>query len=60
MAGLGLPESPERISQEIDFRLALGEPLLATQGWGSVEAQTAYTRAKELCAAAGETPGHFR
>ncbi len=27
-----LPESPERISREIDFRLALGTPLIATQG----------------------------
>jgi predicted ATPase len=55
-----LPESPERISREIDFRLALGAPLIATQGWGSVAAQAAYTRAKELCAGSGETPEHFR
>jgi hypothetical protein len=55
-----LPESPERISREIDFRLALGAPLIATQGWGSVAAQAAYARAKELCAAAGDTPEHFR
>ena len=33
-----LPESPERISLEIDFRLALGTPLIATEGWASVEA----------------------
>ena len=33
-----LPESSERISREIDFRLALGTPLTATRGWGSVEA----------------------
>ena len=55
-----LPESPERISREIDFRLALGPPLTAIRGWGSVEAQAAYTRAKELCADAGETPELFR
>ena len=55
-----LPESSERISREIDFRLALGTPLTAIQGWGSVEAQAAYTRAKELCAGAGETPELFR
>src|ERR1700756_4814213 len=30
-----LPESPERISREIDFRLALGTPLTATRGYGS-------------------------
>ncbi len=55
-----LPEPAERISREIDFRLALGTPLMATQGWASVEAQAAYTRAKELCAGAGETPELFR
>jgi predicted ATPase len=55
-----LPESPERISREIDFRLALGSPLTAIRGYGSVEAQAAYTRAKELCAGAGETPELFR
>jgi predicted ATPase len=55
-----LPGSPERISREIDFRIALGAPLTATQGFASVEAQAAYTRAKELCAGAGETPQLFR
>ncbi len=55
-----LPETPERISREIDFRLALGAPLVAIRGWGSVDAQAAYTRAKELCAGAGETPELFR
>ena len=55
-----LPASSERISREIDFRLALGPPLIATQGWTSVEAQAAYTRAKELCAGADETPEIFR
>ena len=55
-----LPEPSERISREIDFRLALGPPLTAVRGWGSVEAQAAYTRAKELCAGAGDTPELFR
>ncbi len=55
-----LPASSDRISREIDFRLALGNPLIATQGWASVEAEAAYTRAKELCAGAGETPELFR
>src|SRR6516164_5325605 len=55
-----LPESSERISREIDFRLALGPPLIATQGQGSVAVGAAYTRARELCAGAGETPELFR
>src|SRR5246127_2621694 len=55
-----LPQSSERISREIDFRLALGTPLIAIRGWGCVEVQAAYTRAKQLCAGAGETPELFR
>ena len=55
-----LPQSSERISREIEFRLALGAPLIAVRGYGSVEARAAYTRAKELCAGAGETPELFR
>ncbi len=55
-----LPQSAERISREIDFRLALGTPLIAIRGWTSVEAHAAYTRAKELCAGAGDTPELFR
>ncbi len=55
-----LPESSERISREIDFRLALGSPLTATRGWGSVEVEAGYTRAKELCAGADDTPELFR
>ncbi len=55
-----LPESLERNSREIDFRLALGTPLMATRGWTSAEAEAAYTRAKELCAGAGDTPELFR
>jgi predicted ATPase len=55
-----LPESSERIAREIDFRLALGIPLSAIRGWGSVEAEAAYTRVRELCAGAGETPELFR
>jgi class 3 adenylate cyclase/predicted ATPase len=55
-----LPESAVRISREIDFRLALGAPLAAMRGWGAVEAKAAYTRAKELCTGAGDTPELFR
>jgi class 3 adenylate cyclase/predicted ATPase len=56
-----LPQSSERISREIDFRLALVNPLITIQGWGSAEAKAAYTRAKELCAGArGDTPELFR
>jgi predicted ATPase len=34
-----LPASAERSSREFDFRFSLGPPLIATQGWGSAEAE---------------------
>jgi predicted ATPase len=55
-----LPEASDRISREIDFRLSLGSLLTAMRGYGSVEAAAAYTRARELCAGAGDTPELFR
>ena len=62
--GLGLfaslPASAERSSRELDFRLALGPPLMATQGWGSVEAEANYARAKVLGSEVGEFVELFR
>ena len=55
-----LPETSERIAREIDFRLALGAPLTAIRGWASGDTEAAYTRARELCAGAGEAPELFR
>ena len=55
-----LPESSERISREIDFRLALGAAHINTSGYTSPQTGATYTRAKELCAAAGETPDSLR
>src|SRR5262249_43069477 len=55
-----LPASAERSSRELDFRLALGPSLMATQGWGSVEAEANYARAKLLGSEVGESDDLFR
>jgi predicted ATPase len=44
-----LPESPERIQQELDVQITLGSALTATQGWGTAAVERAYLRARDLC-----------
>ncbi|MCG8543843.1 MAG: AAA family ATPase [Alphaproteobacteria bacterium] len=44
-----LPETPERLSQELDLQILLGRLLMATKGFASVEAERAYLRAREIC-----------
>lgn len=46
---LSLPETPERLYQELDLQTMLGPVLMATKGYGSVEAKYAYLRAREIC-----------
>jgi predicted ATPase len=55
-----IPASAERSSRELDFRLALGPPLMATQGWGSAEAEANYARARVLGSEVGESAELFR
>ncbi len=54
-----LPETPERISQELTLQLALGTPLMATKGWAAPEVGHVYARARALCKEMGETPQLF-
>ena len=54
-----LPETPERIKQEIDIQLALGIPLIAVQGYTAAETREAFSRARTLCLRAGRHPRVF-
>ena len=45
-----LPASPGRSQQELDVQLSLGPPLTAVKGWAASELESAYDRARELCA----------
>ena len=54
-----LPDTPERIQQELTLQLALGMPLMATKGYAAPEVEQAYARARELCQQMGETPQLF-
>ena len=44
-----LPETPERLQQEVDLLIALGASLRATQGSAAPEVGQTYTRARQLC-----------
>jgi class 3 adenylate cyclase/predicted ATPase len=55
-----LPETPERIKHEIDVQLALGIPLIAVQGYASMETREAFSRARTLCLQLGNLPEYFQ
>jgi predicted ATPase len=55
----GLPETAERLQQELQFRTILGTALIATQGFSSHEVEEVYTRAREVSQRAGEAPQFF-
>ena len=50
---LTLPESEERDRRELEFQMALGMPLVATEGYGTDVVMSVYERVQEL----GRTPG---
>jgi predicted ATPase len=54
-----LPETPERLQQELDLQVALGPALMATKGYAAPDTERAYARARELCAQVGDTPQLF-
>ena len=56
---LTLPESPERLQQELAIQLALGAPLIATRGFNSPDVGKAYERAHEICKLSGDAPQLF-
>ena len=51
-----LPDTLERIQQEITLQIALGNALIAIKGYAAPEVRQTYTRARELCRQMGETP----
>jgi predicted ATPase len=53
-----LPDTPERLLQELALHASLGTPLIATKGWAAPEVATAYRRAQALWEQAGEPPQH--
>jgi predicted ATPase len=54
-----LPDGPERIQRELLLQLSLGAAFSTVRGWGSAEAERAYTRARQLCELLGDPPELF-
>jgi predicted ATPase/class 3 adenylate cyclase len=54
-----LPDTLERVQQELRVQTTLGPALMAIQGYASAEVARAYTRARELCQQMGMTPQLF-
>jgi predicted ATPase len=51
-----LPDTPDRVYQELMLQITLGTALIATKGYGAPEVKEAFTRALELCRQLGDTP----
>jgi serine/threonine protein kinase/predicted ATPase len=51
-----LPFTPQRAEQELPLQMILGLQLQVTVGFAAPEAKHAYTRARELCNQASESP----
>src|SRR5262249_44310772 len=54
-----LPDTPERVQQELTLQLALGAALFTVKGYAAPEVQQTVTRARALCQQLGETPQLF-
>lgn len=55
-----LPDTSERVHQELRLHIALGVSLTVTQGWAAPEVGRTYAKALELCEPLGETPEIFQ
>lgn len=56
----GMPDEPALAEQELDVRVSLGVPLLATLGFGATEVEQNYARARALSRRLPDSPQHFR
>ena len=55
-----LPETQERLKQELCLQLTLGVPLIAIEGYAAPNVGSAYSRARTLCQQLGETRNIFQ
>jgi predicted ATPase len=53
------PASRDRTEREIRLLIGLGASAMAARGWGTPEAERAYSRARVLCQEHGESPELF-
>jgi predicted ATPase len=51
-----LPETPERIQQQLNVQLGLGVSLMPTRQWSDQSVAQVFSRARELCRLLGDPP----
>jgi predicted ATPase len=51
-----LPETPERLQQQLNVQLGLGVSLMATTQWSDQSVAQVFSRARELCRLLGDPP----
>ncbi len=51
-----LPDSPEKIQQELALQMTLGPTLMAIKGYAAPEVEATYARARLICEQIGDTP----
>jgi tetratricopeptide (TPR) repeat protein len=56
---LELPETNERLAQELQLQLRLAQLIAYTEGYDSASSERAYRRAHEICAEVGDSAAHF-
>ncbi len=56
----GLPDTPERVRQELDLQISLGPALIATKGYAAPEVEQVYTRARELSQQIEDSPQVYK
>ncbi|WP_432474097.1 adenylate/guanylate cyclase domain-containing protein [Amphritea sp. HPY] len=54
-----LPDTPQRVRQELDLLLIQGPVLMALKGYAASEVETTYSQALTLCRQVGTTPELF-
>ena len=54
-----MPDTPERVQQELTLQLALNDALIAIKGYTAPEVEKTVPRAQELCQQLDETPQLF-
>jgi len=51
-----LPSTVGHVEQELTLRISLGGPLIAAKGYGAIEVEKTYARARDLCQQLGNPP----
>jgi predicted ATPase len=54
-----LPDTSQRLEQELALQLGLGAAVIVIKGWSAAETGQVFARARELCRRIGETPQLF-